>query len=164
MSRLWSLLCCLVLSASLAFYGSGSVAAPAADGSITVVLCVDGGSKTLTLDAEGNPVDPAQECCDCMSCCHAVGGDLPRRAGAGPMIFSVQGVHWAAPASDAVLSTINTRHLPRGPPAATCCVQPSLTGADQAKARNFRILPGPFREGCGSSAQTGGRPFKDATA
>jgi hypothetical protein len=44
-------------------------------GSSQVEICWDGGTRTLTLDARGNPVGPHPLCPDCIAC--VTGGPLP---------------------------------------------------------------------------------------
>lgn len=68
-ARLGELLVTLVLALALAFAGAAR-AMPLAHGldQQTFVICSDGGSKTVTVDREGVPVQPSNACLSCPEC------------------------------------------------------------------------------------------------
>ena len=69
MKTVWSHIGVLLLCISVALFGAASNAGMVSDASgIEMVICADGGPKTITMDAEGNPVSPAPRCCDCVTC------------------------------------------------------------------------------------------------
>ena len=53
-------------------------------GTIQMVICAEGGEAVITLDGEGNPVDPAMTCADCPHCLLPVVA-LPGGTGGAPV-------------------------------------------------------------------------------
>jgi hypothetical protein len=69
MKTAWSHIGVLLLCISVALFGAASNAGMVSDASGTeMVICADGGPKTITVDTDGNPVSPAPRCCDCVTC------------------------------------------------------------------------------------------------
>lgn len=105
-----------LLAMCLTLYGTVSMAR-AGDGAVfSMEICADGVAKTVLFDADGNPIEPAQSCPDCLTCCQAISA-LP------PTIFSalssvvllnmeVDRLHVQNPP----LNKRNIHPAPRGPP------------------------------------------------
>lgn len=94
------------------------LAGPATQSLFKTVICSGGEAKTVYLDAEGNPVEPAtpgKASHDCKSCVHHCAATL-----ASHLILAGPG--WALPAPLALIYTVaepafaSTAH-PRAPPA-----------------------------------------------
>ena len=58
----FTLFCALLLSLTSVTLAVGQHAMPQG---MTMVICTDLGAQTVTLDANGNPVQPAHSCIDC---------------------------------------------------------------------------------------------------
>jgi hypothetical protein len=93
------------------------IAGPATQGLFETVICAGGENKTIYLDAEGNPVEPASSgrSHDCNSCLHHCGAAL-----VSSFAFAVSG--WtlpalAAPAARVAAAILTTKVQPRAPPA-----------------------------------------------
>lgn len=119
-------LLCLVTVLSLALSGA-ALAARTVHGPVTeMVICGDGGAKTIRFDAKGNPVEGGQ-CCDCLQCLMLA--DAPPVVGADCALATR-----LAPDTKPTLTTLHLPHaaryarpVPRAPPVntpATCDMQP----------------------------------------
>lgn len=65
LSHIGVVLLCLCVT----LYGATlSAGVPLGSGLTEMVICSDGGAKTISVDADGNPVSPASRCCDCLTC------------------------------------------------------------------------------------------------
>lgn len=59
----------LCLAFALALLGAATAAPhPMSAGGMTIEICADDGARTITVDANGNPVEPGQDCLDCVFC------------------------------------------------------------------------------------------------
>lgn len=69
MNTLLRILSCLILTVSLGLFGlqAGANTGRSA-GVMTIVICASAGAESITIDANGNPVEQSPECCDCVSC------------------------------------------------------------------------------------------------
>lgn len=95
------------------------LAGPSVDGLMQTVICSGGVAKTVYIDEEGNPVEPASPASqshDCKSCIHHCG------AAALTAFFALPALQWALPAPlratyAALSGTLLTDGHPRAPPA-----------------------------------------------
>lgn len=107
----------LLLAFSLGLFGAtASATAAGSAGLMPMVICADAGARTIWLDGEGNPADPAPaDCCNCDLC---QAGD--------PVLAPPQPIGWHAcppahpvfrPAPKRAVPAIDlAAPLPRGPP------------------------------------------------
>lgn len=113
-----SLLALLAIFLHIASPLALQLAGPAAQHLLQTVICSGGEAKTVYLDAEGKPVEPAAPATsqhDCKSCIHHCGAAL-----AAQFAFVAQG--WVLPAPAALVHTLvsgftATDGHPRAPPA-----------------------------------------------
>ncbi|WP_156209356.1 hypothetical protein [Pseudorhodobacter wandonensis] len=69
MKTMWSHIGAILLCVCVSLYsGALNAAAPMGSGLMEMVICADGGAKTITVDANGQPVSPSAACCDCLVC------------------------------------------------------------------------------------------------
>lgn len=106
----------LLLSVCLTLYGSFSMAGTGGGAEFSMEICADGVAKTVLIDPDGNPVEPAASCPECLDCCQAIGTLVPRNCLVNLSFADVEMVlqHLSPQAP----STIK-RHIlpaPRGPP------------------------------------------------
>lgn len=95
------------------------LAGPSVDGLMQTVICSGGVAKTVYLDENGNPVEPASpssQSHDCKSCVHHCG------AAALSALFALSAPQWALPAPlrvayAAFSGTRPSSSHPRAPPA-----------------------------------------------
>lgn len=147
-----------LLSLCLTLYGSFGVGQPWmgpawGEAVFMVELCADGGATTIQMDADGNPVEPASNCPECLTCCQAVAAIVRVTCPALPPIVFAETVPNHLPARFPVSSKRHIFAAPRGPPAvlATQVVQAGLV---LARHPEF-----------GQITRSGGRlSFKDAYA
>lgn len=59
------LIVCLAVYATFGM-AQGNVAGPG----FLMVICADGVARTVRINADGQPVEPDQDCDECLSCCH----------------------------------------------------------------------------------------------
>ena len=116
MSRALNRILCLVALAAVALYGAAAGAMVAGGPMMEMVICAEGGTATILLDAKGDPVDPS----DCIHCpeCLVLASALP----AGPAAEKIppRPARVLAPAAPAALPAPrpHLRPLSRGPPVA----------------------------------------------
>lgn len=104
----------LVVAAALALSGTVAVARTVHGPMTDMVICADGGMRTVRLDVQGNPVDPGQ-CGECPDCLAPVAG-LPGTAG---LILAIDTVLPVRSVPARLFQPATQRHLrpaPRGPP------------------------------------------------
>ncbi|MFV2054400.1 hypothetical protein ACEWPJ_16575 [Aliiroseovarius sp. YM-037] len=148
-----SLLSRLFLIVCLAAYGQLGMAATDGNGGFLMEICADGVAKTVRVDAEGDPVEPAETCRDCLTCCQATGA-----APGVPFGVDVSMLRLPRVADPVVLPEITSRKptirlMLRGPPVEHSFMQttPDLFVTERAKS--------------GHDMRSDGRPFfKDAIA
>ena len=105
----------VLLSVCLTLYGPFSVAPAKGVTVFSMEICADGVAKTVSFDVDGNPVDPAQNCPECLRCCQAVGNLTSTIFSAVPSFALLDSSADSLVAWNPVL---NKRHLypaPRGP-------------------------------------------------
>ncbi|MBZ0129249.1 MAG: hypothetical protein K8F59_09050 [Rhodobacteraceae bacterium] len=103
----------VLLSLALAFGSVATIGVPGFGGpDRTLVICTDGAARTVTLDADGNPVSHAH---DCLDCCLAIGPVPQMAAIAGPAAQIAPEARLVADTS-AIRTAAQLRPHPRGPP------------------------------------------------
>ena len=152
MKHLPSILLSLLLGVCLTLYGpSGVVKADGA--SFLVEICGDGEVVSILIDVDGNPVEPSQNCPECLACCHVAVFQTPAicRAAIYTVLMTI-----AADQSMAKHTIPNKRNIlpaPRGPPVSQVSQQ---------------FLPNPIGfapANIGDTPRSDGRPLlKDANA
>jgi len=116
MKTVFTNLLCLLLGGCLTLYGPYGMVERGNSG-FTMEICADGAVTTISVDAQGNPVEPAQTCPDCLTCCHATAAPTPSNCSAVPS-FALLDIEALTPMiQDPVLNTRYTFPVPRGPPA-----------------------------------------------
>ncbi|MDF1671559.1 MAG: hypothetical protein P1U83_18335 [Roseovarius sp.] len=121
----------LLLTLSLALYGSIGMAKVSGHAVLSMEICADGVAKTVTFDANGTPVEPAQTCPECLTCCQTVGAVTPEL---WSLIASMNRLDMEVVNPVAKNPIVNKRNLypaPRGPPAESFSM-PRLIPFDQA--------------------------------
>lgn len=141
-----------MLSVCLILYGPVSMAK--ADGSavVSMEICADGVAKTVLFDADGNPVELAQSCPECLRCCQAIGPQTSTICSAVPSAVLLDMAVDLSFAQNPVINKRNIHPAPRGPPAVQFSMQsiPRLITFDRAVI--------------GQTMRSDGRPLiKDAT-
>lgn len=107
----------LLLSVCLTLYGPFGMAKAGGGAVFSMEICADGGAKTVLFDADGNPVEPAASCPECLTCCQAVGALVPENCMA---TLTYTTVEMELRRHSAQITIPNKRHIfpaPRGPPA-----------------------------------------------
>ncbi len=152
MKNAFSILFSLVLGVCLALYGPFGLA-KAGGAVFSMEICANGAATTILVDADGNPVEPSQDCANCLTCCHAAGATSPASCGAAPS-FVLLDIETPNPTvQNPILNTRYKFPAPRGPPAVHLAILdlPELKGT----------VP-PFT---GQEPRSDGRPpIKDADA
>ncbi|WP_126623145.1 hypothetical protein [Oceaniglobus ichthyenteri] len=149
-----SILFSLVLGVCLAFYGPADMAKADGGGAVFAIeICANAGATTVYVDADGNLVEPAADCAECLTCCQAAMAQLCVTPGAiQALVLSSEKAD--LPLSDTPhLNKRNTHPSPRGPPAGhvSLFTVTGLIAHDQALA--------------GHKTRSDGRPLsKDADA
>ena len=94
------------------------LAGPATQSLFETVICAGGENKTIYLDAEGNPVEPAPvgTSHDCNSCLHHCGAILASAVALATPGWSLPAL--AAPVMRIFAGLVATNIQPRAPPAA----------------------------------------------
>lgn len=115
LAPLIGLLAALALIASVLGHGFAQ-ARPRAVERFELVLCADGGERTVAVDANGNPVDPDR--CDAALCPDCIATPPLALAGAPSAIRLEAGATRARPARQTRGATHHRQPapLPRGPP------------------------------------------------
>lgn len=96
------------------------------DGSLEMVLCVDGLAKTVWIDASGDLTDPPQQLTNCKDCrCH-MSATSDHMGAPDCKIFTASWPALPAAADQSVAHTAEVRAMPRAPPA--CLAQMHKAG------------------------------------
>lgn len=140
---LFHMLFCLLLQVAVVVYGAApggaltpAAMAPAVSGPLTaMVICGDGGARTVFLDAQGNPAEPGS-CCDCLKCL-TFSADLPIVPPAGMSLRRIMAAGTAPDAAPPLAVAPCLHPLPRGPP---CCVMPRAPAAADGAGAEGRSL------------------------
>jgi hypothetical protein len=153
MRNVCTLLCGLMLSVCLSLYGPSGMAKASEGVEFSMVICADGVAKTVVFDADGNPVEPAQNCPECLRCCQVIGA-LDAGISSGTPSCSQLAIGVDCPlAQNPILNKRNIFPAPRGPPAVRFSM---LNMPRPTKAVRFVIS---------QITRSDGRPMlKDATA
>lgn len=119
MKTAWSHIGVMLLCICVTLYGVASNAdVTMGVGTTEMVICADGGEKTIAVDAAGNPVSPTSACCDCAACNMptTVFLDVATQFSAAPSQFCKLTV---AAAHQTLASIIIAQPQARGPPSAS---------------------------------------------
>ncbi|MGC1505341.1 MAG: hypothetical protein WA782_14520 [Sulfitobacter sp.] len=116
-------------------------------------ICIDGVAKTVLFDAQGAPVEPAQDCPECLDCCQAVAALTPVACLSLPF-YALLGTKVGRIFSQTPnITNRNLYHAPRGPPTV------------QESELRIPMLTIAYRPVISQIMHVGGRPVhKDATA
>jgi hypothetical protein len=133
MKTVSTLVLSLLLSVCLTLYGPFGMARAGGESVFSMEICADGFAKTVLFDADGNPVEPAAICHDCLTCCQAVGSSDPQNNLATSAFGSFEMVLGQRFTQNL---TPNKRHIfpaPRGPPAmqVSTVIKKTLITADR---------------------------------
>lgn len=143
----------LLLSMCLALYGTSGMARSGGGAVFSMEICADGVAKTVMLDASGTPIEPAENCPECLTCCQAIWSLMPENCVVSPSFVPLEIKVGGLIGQDPRVTKRNIYPAPRGPPA----VQP----------HNIH-MPWPIlldRFAFGHMTRSDGRPMlKDATA
>ncbi|WP_386628648.1 hypothetical protein [Sulfitobacter geojensis] len=73
MKNVFALVLGLLLTVSVALYGTTGTAKVGSNVVFAMEICADGVAKTVSFDANGNPVEQTRTCPECLSCCQTSG-------------------------------------------------------------------------------------------
>nr|WP_309503329.1 hypothetical protein [uncultured Roseovarius sp.] len=154
MKNLIASLFSLFLVASLALYGPTGMSKTGSDGDVfSMELCADGVSKPVLIGADGNPVEPAHDCAECLMCCSTVPAHLNVGCDTVALLAMVEVAPGRPTFHHPVFNTRNILPAPRGPPIMHHFVPGSFDLAGHGRALT------------GHEKRSDGRPFpKDADA
>lgn len=119
MKTAWTHIGVILLCICVTLYGAALNAGVSMGSNVTeMVICAEGGAKTISVDADGNPATPASRCCDCVAC------------NAPTTVFLGGFTHYSAAPSQFCKLTVAAQHQTpapliiarpqaRGPPSAT---------------------------------------------
>jgi hypothetical protein len=154
------LLCTILLTLAVTLYGvaSGAGAMTGGGPAFEMVICAEGGARTIHLGPDGTPVPQGHACWDCALCDHPPAAALPAPAAAEPCAAAPRSVPCTV-ATNRPSDTHNARPMPRGPPA----VAPLAPHPVRDAAAIALGASGPVPMRPGQSVPAGGRPSKDAS-
>lgn len=107
----------VLLSVCLSLYGPFGMVQADGGGVFSMEICADGVAKTVLFDADGNPVEPAANCPECLTCCQAIGSLVPESCRVTLSSITAEMVLMHLAAQNKIP---NKRHIfpaPRAPPA-----------------------------------------------
>ncbi|MBU2867993.1 hypothetical protein [Pacificibacter marinus] len=142
-----------LLSFCLTLYGPFGMAQAGGGAVFSIEICADGGAKTVLFDANGNPVEPAANCPECLTCCQAIGSLVPENDTVSPSFTTVEMLLRQLCAPNPIPSKRHMLPAPRGPPAVQVymLIQAGLILFDHPEFGQMTRSDGRF-------------PFKDAFA
>ncbi|APG49187.1 hypothetical protein PhaeoP97_03837 (plasmid) [Phaeobacter porticola] len=116
MKNVFALVLGLLLTVSLALYGSTGMANVGPNVVFSMEICADGVAKTVSFDANGNPVEQTQTCSKCLTCCLALEVLPPGMWSLVPSLnrLDMEAVNPVAP--NPIKNKRNLYPAPRGPP------------------------------------------------
>ncbi len=106
----------LLLSACLTLYGPFSVDRAGGRAVFSMEVCTDGVAKTVMFGADGNPVEPTENCPECLSCCQVIVSLVPE---SGSVVLSFDILEMEVDLLFVQTPILKKRHIfpaPRGPP------------------------------------------------
>lgn len=106
-----------LLSVSLTLFGPFGMVQADGGAVFSMEICADGGGKAVLFDADGNPVEPAANCAECLTCCQAVGSPVPENCMATPSFITVDMVLEQLSALNTIPNRRQISPALRGPPA-----------------------------------------------
>ncbi|WP_373027968.1 hypothetical protein [Sulfitobacter sp.] len=120
----------VLLTVCLTLYGSFGMAS--AGEVFSMEICADGVAKTVLFDADGNPVEPAANCPECLTCCRAIGSLVPVSCPANASFATIEILLEHLSAQQPLTNRRHSFPAPRGPPVvqATMVTQKGLIIAD----------------------------------
>ena len=107
----------LLLSMGLILYGPSSMAMAKGGAVFSMEICANGVATTVLIGADGSPVEPAQDCPECLTCCQVPSALTPASCGAGPSFVLLDMETNAPSVQDPIPNKRNKHPAPRGPPA-----------------------------------------------
>lgn len=117
MKNAFTIVLSLLLTMLLALYGSVGSGKASGGAVFLMEICADGVLKTVSFDADGDPVEPAQTCPECLSCCQTIGALTATICSPVPS-FSVLTIEMPRlVAQNPIVAKRNVFPAPRGPPA-----------------------------------------------
>lgn len=118
MKNAFTLVLGLFLTLSVALYSSVSMAMVGSNAVFSMEICADGVATTLSFDANGSPIEPAQTCPECLACCQTVSALAPTMWSSLPSLtrLDMEVVHPVA--QNPIVNKRNHYPAPRGPPIA----------------------------------------------
>ncbi len=164
MSRHILLMVSILLGASLAFYGNGAVAGAHLSGTtFSMVICSDGIAQTIEVALDGNPVQPIDDCGDCLSCGVAfVNAVLPPSKTSSLRNFE-ETPHSEVGQDAPTAPEDNKRPKPRAPPARTGGPDSTPISAVRSTVRAKLAAVEP-RHALGGTVRRAGRALKEPAA
>lgn len=107
----------LLLSVCLTLYGPTGMAKAGSGAVFSMEICADGVAKTVLFDIDGNPVEPAQSCPECLTCCQAISTLTPTICSKPPSdaLLGMNVDRFSA--QNPIFNKRNIHPAPRGPPA-----------------------------------------------
>lgn len=110
--------CIVTLILSIAIFGTATVAQGPVTGPLSqMVICGEGGARTIWLDASGTPVDAPRKCCQCLKCLE-ISGSLPSASGSPACVAPRLSMFDPVMPVAAPFAGRKERSMPRGPPVA----------------------------------------------
>ncbi|WP_417607747.1 hypothetical protein [Primorskyibacter flagellatus] len=136
----------LLLTVSVALYGSTGMAKVGPNAVFSMEICADGAAKTVAFDANGNPVEQTQTCPECLTCCQIFGALTPGKWSLVPSLdrFDMEAVNPVAP--NPIENKRNLYPAPRGPPVVQFSMPGLITFGWSAGGRMMRSDGRPIRK------------------
>jgi hypothetical protein len=135
MKNTYSLLFGLLLVASLTLSGPFGMEKAGGDGELfSIEICAYGVVETVLVAADGQPVEPTQDCRDCLTCSNA-NGSQPNTTFGAALSFALLEIGSDRPASqNPIYRKRNVLPVPRGPRGVHLSVlgSPEKIGRDHA--------------------------------
>lgn len=122
----------VLLTVCLTLYGSFGMASAGNGAVFSMEICADGVAKTVLFDADGNPVEPAANCPECLICCQVIGSLVPESCPANPSFATIEIPLEHLSAQQPLTKKRHVFPAPRGPPVVqtTMVTQTGLIMAD----------------------------------
>lgn len=146
MKNVFALVLGILLTVSMALYGSTGMAKFGPNAVYSMEICADGVAKTVSFDANGKPVKQTQTCPECLTCCQTLGA---LTSGMWPLVPSLNRLDMDAVNPVAPNPIENKRNLypaPRGPPVVQFSMPRLITFLWSAGGRMLRSDGRPIRK------------------
>ncbi|MDW3225777.1 MAG: hypothetical protein R8G34_23290 [Paracoccaceae bacterium] len=113
------------------------------DGAVfSMVICADGVVQTVQFDADGKPVEPSQNCPECLTCCPAIGAMISGVCASNPSFALLDLQEDRLVASGTRVERRNMRPPLRGPPAAQFSLMQNIRDRSPTRHVGHALLPG----------------------